>query len=136
MSANGAQDDPARLAAGMAGGWRLRHWREIRNGIAREVPATGLLIYALEDGAPAVMTALFHRASDPPSAAISYGGRWSVGEGVVYHHVQISSLENFVGQHLTRTLSLSDGGVLSLATLPETAAGGDVFIHELVWARS
>ncbi|HEX6349382.1 MAG TPA: lipocalin-like domain-containing protein [Candidatus Dormibacteraeota bacterium] len=63
----------------------------------------------------------------------AYGGRYSVDGDRVIHHVEVSSVENWVGTELIRGLKL-DGQRLTLRT-PRLLVGGEARVTELVWER-
>lgn len=53
--------------------------------------------------------------------------------GKVIHHVEVASVENWVGTDLVRTLQI-DGERLTLGT-PPLLVGGKIQTTELVWER-
>jgi hypothetical protein len=63
----------------------------------------------------------------------AYAGRYSVSGDAVTHHVEISSVPNWVGTDLTRVLSVV-GNRLVLKT-PPLSVGGSIQATELVWER-
>jgi hypothetical protein len=63
----------------------------------------------------------------------AYAGRYTVSGDRVIHHVEISSVQNWVNTDLVRTLSFS-GNRLTLQTPPLSVAG-EVLTSELVWER-
>ncbi len=62
-----------------------------------------------------------------------YAGRYTVGGDKVTHHVEISSIENYVGRDLVRYFKLQ-GDRLTLVT-PPTPVNGKTLIFELIWER-
>ncbi|HEX4821007.1 MAG TPA: lipocalin-like domain-containing protein [Acidimicrobiales bacterium] len=63
----------------------------------------------------------------------AYAGRFAVREASVVHHVEVSSVENWVGTELVRLVELV-GRRLTLRT-PPVSVGGEVRVTELVWDR-
>ena len=64
---------------------------------------------------------------------IGYGGRYEFGDGKVTHHVEISSIQNFVGKDLVRSVKF-EGDRITLLT-PPTPVNGKVQTVELIWQR-
>jgi hypothetical protein len=64
---------------------------------------------------------------------LAYAGRYSIRDGKVIHHVEISSIQNYVGRDLVRTLSYS-GDRIVLVT-PPTPINGKVRTIALEWER-
>jgi hypothetical protein len=65
---------------------------------------------------------------------LAYAGRYTVGDGCLVHHVEIASVENWVGRDLVRFAEL-DGPRLTLRT-PPLVVGGRERVTELVWERA
>jgi Lipocalin-like domain len=63
----------------------------------------------------------------------AYGGQYTIAEGFVTHHVEVASVENWVGTDLVRAVKL-DGERVTLRT-PSIMAGGTERVMELVWER-
>jgi len=63
----------------------------------------------------------------------AYAGRYTLKEDRVIHHVEISSLQNWVGTDLVRLVRIQNDRII-LATLP-TATDGKIQTWELVWER-
>ena len=63
----------------------------------------------------------------------AYGGRFDVVDGRVVHHVEVASVENWVGTDLVRLMAF-DGSRLTLRT-PPLAVGGEMRVTELYWER-
>ncbi len=78
-------------------------------------------IHALEEQAEAFKTFL------------AYGGRYTVSGDKVTHHVQISSIQTYVGKDLVRTIKF-EGDQITLVT-PPTRLDGKIQIVELIWQR-
>jgi len=64
---------------------------------------------------------------------LAYAGRFSVATGKVVHHVEVASVQNWVGTDLVRTLTI-DHGRLVLRTPPLSQSGRTQTV-ELVWER-
>ena len=62
-----------------------------------------------------------------------YAGRYTVGGDKVTHHVEISSIENYVGRDLVRYVKFQ-GDRITLVT-PPTPVNGKTLIFELIWER-
>jgi len=63
----------------------------------------------------------------------SYGGRYSMVGDKVIHHVEISSVQNWVNTDLVRLIKF-DGAQITLRT-PPTSVGGVILTTELVFER-
>lgn len=64
---------------------------------------------------------------------IAYGGRYTVGDDGVTHHVEISSVQNYVGRDLVRGVKLH-GDQITLVT-PPMLVNGKTLTIELIWQR-
>jgi len=64
---------------------------------------------------------------------LAYAGRYSIDDDKVIHHVQISSIQNYVGRSLVRIVRHS-GNRIVLVT-PPTPVNGKVQTIELTWER-
>jgi hypothetical protein len=62
-----------------------------------------------------------------------YAGRYTVSGDKVTHHVEISSIENYVGRDLVRHVKFEDDRI-TLVT-PPTPVNGKTQIFELIWER-
>ncbi|MFZ0300365.1 MAG: lipocalin-like domain-containing protein [Candidatus Sulfotelmatobacter sp.] len=62
-----------------------------------------------------------------------YAGRYTVSGDKVTHHVEISSIENYVGRDLVRNVKFH-GDRITLVT-PPTPVNGKTLIFELIWER-
>jgi hypothetical protein len=67
------------------------------------------------------------------STFLSYAGRYSLKEGKVTHHVEISSYPNWAGTDLVRIIAI-DGERITLTT-PPISVGGKMRTTVLVWER-
>lgn len=63
----------------------------------------------------------------------AYAGRYNLAEGRVLHHVEIASVQNWVGTDLVRLVSLA-GDRMTLTT-PPLSVGGNTRTTSLVWER-
>ena len=64
---------------------------------------------------------------------LAYAGRYSFRGDRVTHHIEISSIQNYVGKDLVRTVKFQ-GDQIILVT-PPTPVNGKVQTVELVWQR-
>jgi hypothetical protein len=62
-----------------------------------------------------------------------YAGRYTVSGDKVTHHVEISSIQNYVGRDLVRHVKFQ-GDRITLVT-PPTPVDGKTQIFELIWER-
>ncbi|MGA9707322.1 MAG: lipocalin-like domain-containing protein, partial [Candidatus Sulfotelmatobacter sp.] len=62
-----------------------------------------------------------------------YAGRYTVSGDTVTHHVEISSIQNYVGRDLVRNVKFQ-GDRITLVT-PPTPVNGKTLIFELIWER-
>lgn len=67
------------------------------------------------------------------ATVISYSGRYTLGEGQVTHHVEVSSVPNWVDTDFVRKATI-EGDRLTLRTTPVVHGGVEV-VAELVWQR-
>jgi hypothetical protein len=64
---------------------------------------------------------------------IAYAGRYSLGGDKVTHHLEVSSIQNYVDRDLVRTIHFQ-GDRITLTT-PPTPVNGKIQTVELVWRR-
>jgi hypothetical protein len=64
---------------------------------------------------------------------LAYGGRYILSGDKVTHHIEISSIQNYVGRDLVRRVKFQ-GDQLILVT-PPTPVDGKVQTVELIWQR-
>jgi len=64
---------------------------------------------------------------------LAYAGRYTLAGDKVNHHIEISSIQNFVGKDLVRTVKFQ-GDQIILVT-PPTPVNGKIQIVELIWQR-
>jgi Lipocalin-like domain len=140
----------AQDAARVVGTWSLvSAWSSTDDGTKRESfgsSPSGVLTYG-SDGRMMVLIANGGRKplsadrvgapekerAEAFSTFLSYGGRYSLKEGKVVHHVEISSYPNWVGTDLVRTVAF-EGDRITLTT-PPISVGGKMQSTELVWER-
>jgi hypothetical protein len=63
----------------------------------------------------------------------AYAGRYSINGQLVIHHVEISSVQNWVNTNMVRVLEF-DGDRITLRT-PPLSVGGTTQTTDLVWER-
>jgi len=64
---------------------------------------------------------------------LAYAGRYSFSDGKVTHHIEISSIQNYVGKDLVRSIKFQ-GDQIVLVT-PPTPVNGKIQTVELIWQR-
>jgi hypothetical protein len=64
---------------------------------------------------------------------LAYAGRYTFSGGKVTHHVEISSIQNYVGKDLVRDAKLQDDQLILVA--PPTLVNGKIQTVELIWQR-
>lgn len=64
---------------------------------------------------------------------LAYAGRYTLSEDKVVHHIEVSSIQNYVGKDLVRGLKF-DGDRITLIT-PQTIVNGKIQSVELIWER-
>jgi hypothetical protein len=64
---------------------------------------------------------------------LAYAGRYTLSPGKVIHHVEISSIPNYVGKDLVRDIKFQ--GEQIVLTTPPTLVNGSIQSIELVWQR-
>jgi hypothetical protein len=64
---------------------------------------------------------------------LAYAGRYTLNGEKVTHHIELSSIQNYVGKNLARSVKFQDDQ-LTLVT-PPTPVNGKVQVVELVWQR-
>jgi len=63
----------------------------------------------------------------------AYAGRYTLNGDKVIHHVEISSIQNWVDTDLIRGIKFEDDRIVLVA--PPTSAGGTIQTFELIWQR-
>jgi hypothetical protein len=64
---------------------------------------------------------------------LAYAGRYTLNADKVTHHIEISSIQNYVGKNLVRSIKFQ-GDQIILVT-PPTPVNGKVQTVELIWQR-
>jgi hypothetical protein len=64
---------------------------------------------------------------------LAYTGRFTLNRDKVTHHIEISSIQNYVGKDLVRSVKF-EGDRITLVT-PPTLVNGKVQTVELIWQR-
>jgi len=63
----------------------------------------------------------------------AYAGRYTLEGEKVTHHVEISSIQNYVGKDLVRKVRFEDDRIILVT--PPTSVNGTVQTFELIWER-
>jgi hypothetical protein len=132
----------------LVGTWKLVSASSTtRSGKRNETPygarPTGLLTY--RDGR--VFAMISYDGRKPLSAGggnqeeqaeafktfLAYAGRYIFDGGKVMHHVEVSSIQNYVGKDLVRTVKFQDDQIILVT--PPTRLNGKIQIIELIWQR-
>ena len=132
----------------LIGTWRLISAASTTSaGERNETPygqkPTGLLTYS-DDGRVTAMISyggrkpLSVRAGAEEQAEafktfLSYAGRYTISGDKVTHHVEISSIQNYVGRDLVRTVRFENDRIVLVT--PPTPVNGRVQTIELIWER-
>jgi hypothetical protein len=64
---------------------------------------------------------------------LAYAGRYSLKGDQISHHIEVSSVQNFVDRDLIRTIKFEDDRIT--LTTPPTPVNGKIQTLELVWQR-
>jgi hypothetical protein len=64
---------------------------------------------------------------------LAYAGRYTLSDGKVTHHIEVSSIQNYVDRDLIRTIKFEDDRIT--LTTPPTPVNGKIQSIELVWQR-
>ena len=64
---------------------------------------------------------------------LAYAGRYALNGDKVTHHIEISSIQNYVGKDLVRSVKFQ-GDQITLVT-PPTPVNGKIQTVELIWQR-
>jgi Lipocalin-like domain len=78
-------------------------------------------------------TALIEEQADAFRTFLAYAGRYRLSGDSVVHSIEASSIQNYVGKELVRSLKFQ-GDRIVLAT-PATMVNGKIQTVELVWQR-
>jgi Lipocalin-like domain len=132
----------------LVGTWELVSASSVtRGGERNETPygvgPVGLLSYTSDgritslisygERKPLSMNATPEEQAEAFNTFLAYTGRYSVNGDKIVHHIQISSVQNYVGKDLVRTVKLN-GNRLTLIT-PPTMVNGKFQSIELNWQR-
>lgn len=64
---------------------------------------------------------------------LAYAGRFTVRGDQVTHHIEISSIQNYVGKDLARIVRVESDRITLIT--PPTSVNGKIQIVELIWQR-
>ena len=64
---------------------------------------------------------------------LAYAGRYTLSGEKVTHHIEVSSIQNYVDRDLVRTIKFEEDRITS--TTPPTPVNGKIQTVELVWQR-
>jgi len=64
---------------------------------------------------------------------VAYAGRYTLNGDKVIHHVEISSIQNWVDTDLIRSIRFEGERIVLVA--PPTSVGGKIQTFELIWQR-
>jgi lipocalin-like protein len=114
-----------------------------RNETPYGINPTGFLNYS-EDGRVTALISYDGRKPLPVAAGaaehaeafktfLAYAGRYTLSGEKITHHIEISSIQNYVGKDLVRSVRL-EGDRISLTT-PPTPVNGKTQTVELIWQR-
>lgn len=67
------------------------------------------------------------------ATSFSYAGRYSLSGDNIVHHVEIASVQNWVGTDLVRLITLRNSKIT--LTTPPISVGGETRTTELTWER-
>lgn len=142
-------DGSARAHDKLVGTWKLVSASSTsKTGERSETPygpnPAGLLTYT-EDGRVSAM--ISHGGRKPLSVGggttdeqaegfktfLAYAGRYTLSGDKVTHYVEVSSIQNYVGKDLVRTVTFLGDQIVLLT--PPTRINGKVQTVELIWQR-
>ena len=117
----------------------------VKNAYGRN--PTGFLTYTAEGRMMAIIasdgrkplsvgdqgTAPVEERAEAFSTIVAYAGRYTVADGKVIHHVEVSAVQNEVNTDKVRTIAKLDGKRVTLR-MPGSRAG-EKFTGELIWER-
>jgi len=140
----------AQSKADLVGSWKLLSITEITDkGEVKPygLNPTGFLTYTADGRMMAIITkggrkplsvlrvsAPANERAEAFSTMTAYAGRYTVDGDKVVHHVEVASVQNFVGTDLVRTIVKLEGKRVTLRTAP-FPRGGQIVNEELVWER-
>ena len=64
---------------------------------------------------------------------LAYTGRYTLNGDKVIHHIEVSSIQNYVNKDLVRNIKFQDDQII--LTTPPTLVNGKIQSIELVWQR-
>jgi hypothetical protein len=64
---------------------------------------------------------------------LAYAGRYTLGGDKITHHIEISSIQNYVGKDLVRNIKFEDNQIVLIT--PPTMVNGKIQSIELTWQR-
>jgi hypothetical protein len=64
---------------------------------------------------------------------LAYAGRYALSDDQISHHVEVSSIQNYVNKDMVRSIKF-EGDRITLVT-PPTAVNGEIQTVELIWQR-
>ncbi len=64
---------------------------------------------------------------------LAYAGRYTLAGDKVNHHIEISSIQNFVGKDLVRSVNFQGDQII--LTTPPAPVNGKIQIIKLIWQR-
>ncbi|HEV7967648.1 MAG TPA: lipocalin-like domain-containing protein [Candidatus Acidoferrales bacterium] len=64
---------------------------------------------------------------------LAYAGRYTLSGDRVIHHIEISSIQNYVGKDMVRSIKFQDDQIVLVT--PPTPVNGKIQTVELIWQR-
>lgn len=141
-------DPPALIRRQILGAWKLvLASRTTSTGQRNETPygvnPTGLLTYS-EDGRVTALISYGGRKTlsvapgmeeqaEAFKTFLAYAGRYTLSAGKVTHQVEISSIQNYVGKDLVRSVEFQRNRLVLVT--PPTPVNGTIQTIELTWER-
>jgi hypothetical protein len=77
--------------------------------------------------------ALMEEQAEAFKTFLAYAGRYTLSDDQVTHHVEVSSIQNYVKKDMVRTIAF-DGDRITLVT-PPMAVNGEIQTVALTWQR-
>lgn len=78
-------------------------------------------------------TALLEEQAEAFKTFLAYGGRYRLNGDKVIHSIEISSIQNFVGRELVRSVKFQDDQIILVT--PPTMVNGKMQTIALLWQR-
>lgn len=105
---------------------------------------SGLLTYTIEGRVTALISYGGRKSLSGPVAPpeeqveafktfFAYGGRYSLSGNKITHHIEVSSIQNYVQRDLGRSVEFRDDQIILVT--PPTPVDGKIQIVELIWQR-